>query len=199
MTDRDHVRDKVRDNVRDEEPVEWEALVAVGRVAKAQGRHGEVAVDPWTSTPGRFIGLSRIFAEGPLMNDSGPVGLVVESVRIHKGRPVVKFSGISDIGEAETLRGRELRIPESELESLPEGSFYQFQFRGLTVSDRTRGEIGIVENVLETGGTDLLVVRGKQGEETLVPLCGEIVKNIDPVRGSVEIDAPEGLVSLNAN
>jgi len=186
---------------RDREPVKWEALVAVGRVARAQGRRGEVAVDPLTSAPEQLTGLSRIYVEGPLelMKDSQPVALVVESVRIHKGRPVVKFSGISDIGEAETLRGRELRIPESELESLPEGSFYQFQIRGLTVKDRTRGEIGVIETVLETGGTDLLVVRGKNGEETLVPLCGEIVKNIDPARGSVDIDAPEGLVSLNAN
>ncbi len=181
---------------RDTEPVEWEALVGVGRVARAQGRHGEVAIDPWTSAPERFTGFSRIYVEG---GDSDPVGLVVESVRIHKGRPVVKFSGISDINQAETLRGRELRIPESELESLPEGRFYQFQMRGLRVNDRTQGEIGIVENVIETGGTDLLVVRGRSGEETLVPLCGEIVKNIDPVRGSVDIDAPEGLVSLNAN
>jgi 16S rRNA processing protein RimM len=181
---------------RDTKPVDWEGLVALGRVARAQGRHGEVAVDPWTSAPERFIGLSRIYIEG---EGSEAIALVVEGVRIHKGRPVVKFSGVSDIGEAKDLRGRELRVPESELQSLPEGRFYQFQIRGLTVRDRTQGEIGIVESVLETGGTDLLVVRGRRGEETLVPLCGEIVRSIDPVRGSVDIDAPEGLVSLNAN
>ena len=181
---------------RDKGTTEWEALVGVGRVARAQGRHGEVAVDPWTSAPERFSRLTRIYLDG---GDSEPVGLDVESVRIHKGRPVVKFAGISDIGEAQRLKGCELRIPESELESLPEGSFYQFQIRGLTVRDRAQGEIGVVESVLETGGTDVMVVRGKRGEETLVPLCGEIVKNIDPVRGSVDIDAPEGLVSLNAN
>jgi 16S rRNA processing protein RimM len=186
---------------RDKDTVDWEALVGVGRVARAQGRRGEVAVDPWTSAPERFSGLTRIYVEGPPEGgeDSKPVGLIVESVRIHKGRPVVKFAGISDIGEAEGLKGRELRILERELESLPEGSFYQFQIRGLAVTDRARGEIGVVESVLETGGTDLLVVRGKQGEETLVPLCREIVKKIDPDRGSVDIDAPEGLVSLNAN
>jgi len=181
---------------QDTETVEWEALVGVGRVARPQGRHGEVAVDPWTSAPERFTGLGRVYVEG---GDSEPEGLVVENVRIHKGRPVVKFAGISDIDAAQRLRGRELRIPEGELEPLPEGSFYQFQIRGLTVRDRAQGEIGVVESVLETGGTDLMVVRGKRGEETLVPLCGEIVKNIDPARGSVDIDAPEGLVSLNAN
>jgi 16S rRNA processing protein RimM len=180
----------------DKEPLHWDGLVALGRVARAQGRHGEVAVDPWTATPERFARLSRVYVEG---GGSEPVALSVESVRIHKGRPVLKFSGVSDIGEAEELRGRELRIPESELEPPPEGSFYEFQIRGFTVKDRTQGEIGIVENVLETGGTDVLVVRGSGGEETLVPLCSEIVKNIDPVRGSVDIDAPEGLVSLNAN
>jgi 16S rRNA processing protein RimM len=178
------------------EPLEWDGLVALGRVARAQGRHGEVAVDSWTGSPERFTRLSRVYVEG---RASEPLALRVESARIHKGRPVLKFSGISDISAAEALSGCELRIPESELEPLPEGSFYQYRIRGFLVRDRTRGEIGVVENVLETGGTDVLVVRGRKGEETLVPLCGEIVKNIDPLGESVDIDAPEGLVSLNAN
>lgn len=178
------------------ETLEWEGLVALGRVARAQGRNGEVAVDAWTATPERFARLSRVYIEG---GGSEPVALRVESSRIHKGRPVLKFSGISGLGEAEALKGLELRIPESELEPLPEGSFYQYRISGFTVRDRTRGEIGIVENVLETGGTDLLMVRGRAGEETLVPFCGEIVKNIDPLGRSIDIDAPEGLVSLNEN
>lgn len=175
---------------------EWDALVALGRVARPQGRHGEVAVDPWTAMPERFCRLSRVYVDG---GGGEPRALRVESARIHKGRPVLKLEGISDIGEAESLRGQELRIPEGELEPLPEGTFYQYRIRGFTVRDRTRGELGIVENVLETGGTDVLVVRGRGGEETLVPLCFEIVKNIDPLGESVDIDAPEGLVSLNAN
>jgi 16S rRNA processing protein RimM len=176
--------------------VDWEALVAVGRVARAVGRRGEVAVDAWSSGPEPFERLSRVYVGG---GSFPPVALGVESVRIHKGRPVVKFSGISSIGEAEGLAGRELRTPESDLPPLPPGRFYQFEIRGLTVNDRARGPIGIVESVMETGGTDVLVVRRASGEETLVPLCQEIVKKIDPARGRVDIDAPEGLVSLNAN
>jgi len=176
--------------------VTWEALVAVGRVARTQGRHGEVAVEPWTSAPELIGRLSRVYVKGEGALASS---LAIEGARIHKGRPVLKFAGISALGEAEGLRGRELRIPESDLERLPPGSYYQFQIRGLTVKDSVRGEIGVVENVLETGGTDVLVVRGVDGAETLVPLCREIVKDIDPARGSVDIEAPEGLVSLNAN
>jgi 16S rRNA processing protein RimM len=174
-------------------------LVAIGRIARAHGRCGEVAVDPLTDFPERFADLERIFVEGPGAGDGEPVAFSIEGFRMHKGRPVLKLAGISSIGEAETLCGRELGIPESELRPLPEGSYYHFQLRGLAVADRASGEIGAVVDVLTTGGTDVLVVRREDGTETLVPLCEEIVRSVDPARGRVEIEAPEGLVSLNAN
>jgi 16S rRNA processing protein RimM len=178
-------------------PLEWAALVAVGRVARPLGRRGEIAVDPWTSAPERFRGLSRVYARP--RDAEAFTEHRVESLRIHKGRPVMKLEDVEGMADAEKLRGAELRVPEADLEALPPGSFYQFQIQGLSVFDRRQGNIGIVESVVETGGIDLLRVRGAGGEETLVPLCEEIVKNVDLSRGSVEIDAPEGLVSLNAD
>lgn len=175
-----------------------EDLVVVGRIARAQGRSGEIAVDPLTDFPERFRRLERVFIEG-LGKGGEPDGLAIESFRMHKGRPVLKLAGISSIGQARALRGKKLSIPESELLPLAAGTFYLFQLRGLAVTDRANGEIGVVEDVLTTGGADLLVVRGHSGEETLVPLCEPIVRNVDPVRGRVEIEAPEGLVNLNAN
>ena len=35
-------------------------LVAVGRVVKAQGRHGEVAIEPMTHDLDRFAALERV-------------------------------------------------------------------------------------------------------------------------------------------
>lgn len=172
-------------------------LVAVGRLARTHGRHGELAVDPLTDFPDRFVELERVFVEGA--EGAAPMSLRIEALRFHKGRPLVKLEGVSSIEAAEALRGREIRIPERDLVPLPEGSFYHFQMCGLTVADRSRGEIGVVEDVLETGGTDVLVVRGSDGAETLVPLCEEIVRKVDPVNGRIDIEAPEGLVSLNAN
>jgi 16S rRNA processing protein RimM len=176
-------------------------LVAVGRIARAQGREGEVVVDPLTDFPERFGELDRVF-----LVDAGVTGEAaeadsrrIESCRMHKGRPVLKLAGVSSIGDAEALRGKELRIHEGELLPLPEGSFYHFQLRGFSVSDRARGDIGVVEDVLSTGGTDLLVVRDASGNEILVPFCEAIVRSVDLPRGRVDIEAPEGLVSLNAD
>jgi 16S rRNA processing protein RimM len=179
------------------DPNERTRLVAVGRVAKTHGRNGEVAVDPLTDFPDRFFDLSRVFVKRA--GDESPVACQIETARMHKGRPLVKLSGVSSIDDAEALRGREFLIPESELLPLPEDSFYHFQLEGLLVVDRTAGAVGVAERVLETGGTDVLVVRSADGEETLVPLCRDIVKNVDQEKGRIDIEAPEGLVSLNAN
>lgn len=171
-------------------------LVAVGRVVKTQGRHGEVAIEPMTDDLDRFSALERVFVAG---RDGEAVALGIESARIHKGRPVLKLSGVTDITGAKDLCGKEIRIPEEEVARLPEGSFHHFEIVGLNVVDRTRGDLGVVERILETGGTDVLVVRSAAGEETLVPLCQEIVTKVDPAGGRIEIEAPEGLVSLNAD
>jgi 16S rRNA processing protein RimM len=179
-----------------EASVNWRELVAVGQVARAQGRKGEVAVNPMTDFPDRFHKLSRVFTA---TDDGTVVPLSVEWVREQGGRPILKFQGVSDIGEAERLAGRELRIPEAELTALPEGSYYHFWVRGCTVWDARLGRLGVVEEVLRTGGTDLLVVRNSAGEELLIPLCGEICRSIDTEKHRIEVETPEGLVALNAD
>ena len=174
----------------------WTDLVSIGRVAKAQGRHGEVAIQPFTDNPARFEALERVYFEE---GDGAAAPRGVDAVRLHKGRPVLKLNGVADIGAAEALAGKEIRVPESELEPLPEDSVYHFQIVGLKVLDRERGAVGIVEEVLSTGGTDVLVVRDDEGKEALIPLCREICRNIDPKAGAIELDAPEGLLELNAD
>jgi 16S rRNA processing protein RimM len=174
----------------------WHELVAVGHLARPQGRRGEVAVEPLTDFPERFEDLDRVFIEG----DQGRViALRLEWVRQHGGRPILKFDGISGIGEAERLAGREIRIPESELVRLPEGSYFHFRVIGCGVWDHRSGYLGVVEEVLVTGGTDVLVVKNAAREECLIPLCEEICRLIDINKGRIEIEAPEGLVGLNAH
>jgi 16S rRNA processing protein RimM len=171
----------------------WQEMVAIGRVARTQGRKGEVAVSPLTDFPERFRKLARVFADD---GQGRVVTMPVEWVREQGGRPIVKVAGVSRIEEAEKLSGRELRIPESELEPLPEGSHYHFRVRGCAVWDRSRGYLGVVEDILRTGGTDLLVVR-ERGGELLIPFCEDICKLVDTEGSRLEVDLPEGLVALN--
>ena len=167
---------------------EFGDLVLIGVVVKPQGRRGEVVVHPHTDRPERFPGLRRAFVPGP----GGEAREVrVTSTRPHKGRQLLKLEGVDSIDDAEGLRGLELRIPEDELESLPEGSFYYHQLNGLRVADVDGTELGVVEDIMETGaGAPILVVRGAGGE-TLVPLATAFVRSVDLPGERILVERPE--------
>jgi 16S rRNA processing protein RimM len=165
-----------------------EDLVLIGRVVKPQGRRGEVLVHPFSDRPDRFATLEGAFLTRP--------GGEAREVRVtsswpHKGRHVLKLEGVDSIADAERLRGCDLRIGEEELAPLPEGSFYHHELTGLRVADRAGLEIGVVEDVMETGaGAPILVVRGSGGE-TLVPFVVDFVKDVDLAAARIVIERPE--------
>jgi len=163
-------------------------LVLVGRVVKPQGRKGEVKVEPFSDREDRFPKLERAFVPTP---DGGAREVKVEACWPHKDHFVLKLAGVDSIGEAEALRNAELGIPESELETLPPGSYYYHQLSGLRVVDPQGSELGVVASVMETGAeTRVLVVRGPSGE-TLVPFAEDFVKSVDLVRGVLAVVPPE--------
>jgi len=167
---------------------EFRDLVLVGRVVKPQGRHGEVVVLPLSDRPDRFPGLRRAFVEA---SGGGVRELKVARCWPHKGRFVLQIEGVASIDEAEALRGKELRIAEEELATLPQGSFYHHQLAGLRVEDEAGAAIGLVEDVWETGqDSRVLVVRGPEGE-TLIPFVSAFVKEVDLGRGRILAVRPE--------
>lgn len=166
----------------------WADMVAIGRIDRPQGRKGEVVVTPFSDRPDRFPNLERAFVPGP-----GGRGRALEVTARwpHKGRWVLKLRGVDSIDAAEGLRGLELRIGEEELAPLPEGSFYHHQLRGLEVRDADTGErLGVVRELLETGGTPLLAVDTDSGE-SLIPLARQFVRGVDLAERTARVRLPE--------
>lgn len=163
-------------------------LVSIGRFVKPQGRRGELLAEPLSDRPDRFPTLRRAYVPGT----SGAAREVeVTSCWPHKGRFVLKLAGVDSIDDAERFRGAELRIGEDELAALPEGSYYDHQLKGLRVEDGAGRGLGLVEDLLRTGGgADVLVVRGAAGE-TLIPLAADFVQNVDLEAGRVVVRPPE--------
>ena len=120
----------------------------------------------------------------------------IDFFRRQHGHCVVKFRGINGISEAEKYIGAEIRIPAGELPVLEEGTYYTFHLKGCEVFAADGDYIGIVTDVLDSGGTEILKV-DRENEETLIPFAESYLKSIDLDRRRIEVDLPEGLRDLN--
>ncbi|HUS13707.1 MAG TPA: ribosome maturation factor RimM [Chloroflexia bacterium] len=103
---------------------------------------------------------------------------------------LIKLAGVNDPETAATLRGYLLQLPGTEAWPLPPDSFYAFQIYDLPVRTPDGRTLGVIEDLLATGSNDVYVVRTPQGKELLVPAVKDIVLEINPAAGYVEIRDP---------
>jgi 16S rRNA processing protein RimM len=171
-------------------------LLAVALIVRPQGRRGEVTAEILTDFPERFSCLRDVYVQQP---SGPPQALRVENAWLHKGRVVLKFSGVDSIAQAETLRGLHVLIPREERIPLGAHQYYFWELEGCRViieREGTAREVGTVTSVEPTGGVDLLHVSTPRGE-VLIPLAQDICKRIDTKTKTIVIDPPEDLLELN--
>jgi 16S rRNA processing protein RimM len=166
-----------------------EDYIAVGKILNTQGRAGAVRVLPLTDYPERFKVKSRVYVS---LNGSRKI-MSIEDSFPHQKYVIIKFKEIPDMNAAEEIKGGILEITRDELYPLPENSYYIFDMIGLAVSDKTRGSLGKITEVLQTGANDVYVVE-TGARPLLIPALKQVVKEIDLPGRSMVVDLPEGLV-----
>ncbi|MGB8132423.1 MAG: ribosome maturation factor RimM [Candidatus Angelobacter sp.] len=178
-------------------------FVTIARVAKTQGRHGEVAATLLTDFPELFETRRKLFALGESgKGDQGGAAqpnrrkLELDEHWFHKGTVVLKFAGVDSISDAETLVGSEIQIPRSERAALGNDEFYVSDLIGCTVTDSGR-EIGRIKDVqFGSGEAPLLVIEGQK--EYLVPFAAAYIEKIALEQKRLEMKLPEGMLELDA-
>ena len=126
----------------------------------------------------------------------------VEHSRAYRDRLVLKLRGIEDGNAAEGLRGGQVGVVADDAPELPEGRFHRTQLVGLQAVDEERAVLGRIDDVMPTGGHDLLRIKRaektqEETEELLVPFVPEIVLEVDLEAGQVVLRLPPGLRELN--
>lgn len=167
-------------------------LVLVGRIGKAHGLRGEVAVLAHTDAPDERFALGA-----QLRTDRAdtPV-LTVTASRVVGGRWLASFGGFEDRTGAEELRGIQLFAAAADRPALEDpDDFYDTDLVGLRAVLMDGSPLGEVIEVIHPPGGDVLVVRAGD-REVLVPFVHQIVPAVDIAAGLVRIDPPEGLLDL---
>ena len=175
--------------------------VLVAHLVRSQGRNGELLADILTDFPERFAERTQL----TLLDPDGkipPRPVTLEDHWLHKGRIVLKFSGIDSISDAETLRGLNVAIDRSQRAPLDDDGVYIDDLVGCHIIDLGNGgrDIGAITDVdRDTTSTALLVV-GTPGskDEVLIPFAKAWLKKIDLEQKRIEMSLPEGLLTINA-
>ena len=172
-------------------------FITIARIAKVQGRRGEVAADIHTDFPERFEERRHLFA----LTSGGRRELHVQEHWMHKGRVVLKFAGVDSISDAEALVGAELQVSRGERVDVGTAGAYLSDLAGCTVVADGR-EIGRVTDVqFGTGEAPLLVINSggdAGGRELLIPFAAEYIQRMDLAGKRIEMALPEGMLDLDA-
>ena len=171
-----------------------DSWVLVGRGARLRGSKGLLTVGTLPSSTGPFRpGQVLQFRKAGHSRRH-----TVLSAEHYRDRAILKLEGILTAAQAEPLAGSDIFLQSKDLVDLPQGTYYIFRLVGLEVLTKGNQSLGKVRDVLRTGGTDLLWIRGEDDREFLIPFTRSICRRVDLDSGIIEVEPPEGLLDIDA-
>ena len=155
-------------------------FVRVGQIVGAFGLKGELKVEPMTDFEDRFLPGSRLRLNGDWVT--------VQSMRVHKDRPLIKLTGINDLTAAETLKWKYLEAAPKQEADLPDDEYLVDDLMGLTVVTTAGEELGEVDDILPYPAQDVLQVG-----DMLIPMVKQFIKKVDLDKGVIEVELLPGM------
>ena len=146
----------------------------IGQIVNTFGIKGEVKVNPFTDDITRFDELKTVYVK-----IKGKSELYkIENVKYHKNMVLVKFKGIDNIETAEKLRNAFLEVDRKDAIPLEEGTYYIVDLIGLDVYTDEGKLLGKVDDIYNTGGKDIYVVKDELGKQVLLPGIKDVIKEV---------------------
>ncbi|MDA1029224.1 MAG: ribosome maturation factor RimM [Bacteroidetes bacterium] len=170
-------------------------LREMGRIVQPHGIAGELKIAPETDDPNRFHALKTIYV-GSSMESTTSFDIL--SVRLQPSKygitVVVKLAGINSRDEVEKLKKLKVFAMESDLPKLEDGEYYFSDLIDMLVCNTDKSEVGVVIDVIEGPGQNLLVVSREGKPNAMIPMVEEFIVEIDFDSNLIFIDPIEGLL-----
>jgi 16S rRNA processing protein RimM len=166
---------------------ESQSLV-IGRIGGVYGIKGWVRIHSYTEPVDNLLG----YRNWTVQRQGKWEAICIDAGKRHGKGLVAHLEGVDDRSQAEALKGCAIAVPITELPELAEEEYYWHQLEGLSVE--CAGELlGRVDQLMATGANDVMVVKPCEGSrdqrERLIPwIRGSVVKNIDLLEGSIQVD-----------
>lgn len=162
----------------------------VARILTTHGLNGEVKVSVITDFPEDRFAIGMHLA---IKGETSQV-LTVAKSRPFKQFWLVQFAEITDIDQAEKLKGKILVVSEADRGELPEGVYYYRDIFDCDVIDEESGKrLGKITDIESPGANDIWLVHEDNGKEYWIPNIASVVKKVDVANKKVYVELLEGL------
>ena len=164
----------------------------LGKILKRHGNAGYLMVTLDVDETENYRKLESVFVD--LEHERIP--FFIDSVELlEKNKAILKLADVNDAEHADAFAGREMYLPISMLPKLDGNKFYYHEIKGFTVIDEERGEIGIIQDVLELPHQAMFQISNGTNE-ILIPILDEVIQSVDRKKKTIYIKAPEGLIDI---
>lgn len=154
----------------------------MGRIGAPFGVRGWVKVHTFTARDANLLDYPVWW----LGRDERWHEVRIEESEAHSKGIVVRLAGCEDREHAAALSGMEIAVPRDALPPPGQDEFYWADLIGLGVVNLQGREFGQVEQMLQTGANDVLVVRGER--ERLIPFIADAIKKVDLAARVITVD-----------
>lgn len=169
---------------------EQTTTIVVGKLGAPYGIKGWLKVHSFTDDP---VG---IFDFSPwLIGQQGKwQPLEVSDWRRHNKGFIAKFAQVNDRDQAMAYTNAEIIVNTAQLPELPEGEFYWRDLIGMAVITDKGYHLGKVDDLMETGSNDVLVVKANSKDafgqaERLIPfLTDSVIKQVKHDAREITVD-----------
>lgn len=162
----------------------------IGQIVNHFGIKGMVKVNPFTNDISQFEELKSVLVEknGKLLD------IQIEEVKYSKNQILLKLKGIDTVEEAEKYRNCYIKIARENAKKLPKNTYFIADLLGLIVYTDENILLGKVEDIYNSGASDIYVVKSEDGKQILLPGIKDVIKQIDLEQEKIIVHLIKGLV-----
>lgn len=158
-------------------------LIHVGEISGVFGIKGWVKVFSFTDERENILNYSPW-----LLKKGGETKVInVLGGTLQGGAVVARLDGVEDRDQAAALMGWLIFITPEQLPKAAEDEYYWSDLIGLTVETVEGVILGSVENLLETGANDVVIVKGER-QRAIPFLQGRTITRIDLTTRTMIVD-----------
>ena len=168
-----------------------EKYLEIGQIVNTFGIKGMVKIKPFTEkTKKKIDNLKKVY----IKTKKEKKEYEIEEIKYHKEMVLAKFKGIETIEEAEKFRNSYLLINRENEKPLEKGTYYIVDMVGLEVYTDEGDKLGILDDIFNSGSSDIYVVKNELGKQILLPAIKEVIKNIDMENRKITVHLIKGLM-----